>query len=324
MRKVRQSVKREPETGLGGPREEIYRGSVNAWECDANGHMNVRFYGQRAMQGLGFLAARLGMARAFTAKANATLVPIDWHIRFLAEARMAQSLSLFGGLLDIGEADATAYLELQDSAGRPSATFTTKLAHVEPQALRRFPWSNGPRARALELMCAAPAHGRPRSIDCSTTPAAPTIARATELGAWLTGRAMVLAEHCDAFGRMRFDQFMARVTESAPTLLDSWRRDLDDSNAEDATLSGAVVEYRFVVHRWPRVGDLIEVRSGVTEIAQKTQRMIHWVLDPASGQAWGSAEVVAIAFDLKTRKSVNMTDRQRARFETRSVPGMTI
>jgi acyl-CoA thioester hydrolase len=89
-------------------------------------------------------------------------------------------------------------------------------------------------------------------------------------------------------------------------------------------LSGAVVEYRFVVHRWPRVGDLIEVRSGVTEIGRKTQRMIHWVLDPASGDAWGSAEVVAIAFDLNTRKSVDLNDRQRARFETRLVPGMTI
>ena len=27
---------------------ETYRGVCNAWECDENGHMNVRFYVQRA------------------------------------------------------------------------------------------------------------------------------------------------------------------------------------------------------------------------------------------------------------------------------------
>ena len=31
---------------------ELYRGSINTWECDEMGHMNVRFYVARMMEGL--------------------------------------------------------------------------------------------------------------------------------------------------------------------------------------------------------------------------------------------------------------------------------
>ena len=31
---------------------EVWRGGVNTWECDEMGHLNVRFYVARAMEGL--------------------------------------------------------------------------------------------------------------------------------------------------------------------------------------------------------------------------------------------------------------------------------
>jgi acyl-CoA thioester hydrolase len=56
---------------------DLYRGSVNAWECDENLHMNVRFFASRAMEGLAFLAAAIGMPRAFQEKASSTLLVRD-------------------------------------------------------------------------------------------------------------------------------------------------------------------------------------------------------------------------------------------------------
>ena len=38
---------------------EVWRGCVNTWECDEMGHLNVRFYVARAMEGLVGLAAAL-------------------------------------------------------------------------------------------------------------------------------------------------------------------------------------------------------------------------------------------------------------------------
>ena len=44
---------------------EVWRGAVQAWECDEMGHMNVRFHLAKAMQGLAGAAAALGMPHAF-------------------------------------------------------------------------------------------------------------------------------------------------------------------------------------------------------------------------------------------------------------------
>ena len=86
---------------------EVWRGGVRAWECDDMGHMNVRFYVARAMQGLAGVAAALGMPDAFRAQAAASLVVRQHHIRFLNEARAGTPLHMTAGVLAMGEADAT-------------------------------------------------------------------------------------------------------------------------------------------------------------------------------------------------------------------------
>ena len=39
----------------------LYQGSVNTWECDDGGHLNVRFHLERAMIGLAHMADALDM-----------------------------------------------------------------------------------------------------------------------------------------------------------------------------------------------------------------------------------------------------------------------
>ncbi|HEX5379645.1 MAG TPA: thioesterase, partial [Phenylobacterium sp.] len=45
------------------------------------GHMNVRFWGAKALEALGGLAVRLGMPDAFSPQAGATLIVREQHIR---------------------------------------------------------------------------------------------------------------------------------------------------------------------------------------------------------------------------------------------------
>ncbi len=72
----------------------LYQGAVNTWECDANGHLNVRFHIERAVIGLAHLAAALKLRGAYRADAGATLVPRDLHVRFLREAHPGNPLSM--------------------------------------------------------------------------------------------------------------------------------------------------------------------------------------------------------------------------------------
>ncbi|MBT9446751.1 MAG: thioesterase family protein [Hyphomonadaceae bacterium] len=307
---------------------ELYRGSVNTWECDENFHMNVRFFASRAMEGLAHLAAAMGAPGAFKERATATLVPLDMHVRFLKEARHGAPLSMRGGLVSISEDEAVVYQELMHGDGTPAAAFTTRVAHMEPLEERRFAWSQRTRERAQSLMCAPPAHGTPRSIDMAVTPGDPTIAFADKISAPVVGRLAVTSDQCDAFGRMRMELFLGRVSDAVPNLLAGWRTEMAKAAAEadgvEKTAGGAVLEYRIAPRRWPRVGDLLEVRSGVAEVGEKTNRIIHWLFDPVTGHAWCTAEAVAVTFDLATRKTIAIPEAQRKAMQARIVKGMTI
>lgn len=306
----------------------LYRGSVNAWECDENRHMNVRFYAARAMESLAFVAAALDMPHAFGAQASSTLLPVDMHVRFLREAHEGAPLTMRGGVVSLDDAVMTVFEELLHADGRPAATFTMRLAHVEPKQLRPFAWPARVRARAEALRCAIPAHGAPRSIDTALAPTSPTLAHAEALGAEVVGRFMVTPDHCDPFGRMRMELFLGRVSDAIPNLLAGWREDAaKDAAAADGvakTAGGAVLEYRLAPRRWPRAGDLLEVRSGVVEVAEKTNRLVHWLFDPVTGQCWCTAEAVAVTFDLITRKTIAIPEARRRALEAKIVKGMTI
>jgi acyl-CoA thioester hydrolase len=97
-----------------------------------------------------------------------------------------------------------------------------------------------------------------------------------------------------------------------PNLLAQWRKDAAEANG-GAVPAGAVVEARFVWRRFPRAGDLIEVRSGIAEIGEKTLRLVHWLCDPETGAAWASMEAVALTFDTTTRKAIAPPPEARAR-----------
>ena len=295
----------------------LYQGSVNTWECDEGGHLNVRFHLERAMIGLAHMARALEVPRAFTEAAGSTLLPREAHVRFLKEARPGAPLVMHGGVVALGEDDATLCLDMRHGDGAPSSCFTLKVSHVTTRGLRPFPWSSRSRAAAQRLACALPEHAKPRSIDPGKPPSKASRDSAIALGAKRIGGTMASPDQCDAFGRLRGEQFIGRISDSVPNLLSGWREEAGAAN--NAEPAGAVVEARIIFRRFPRAGELIEVYSGIVEIGEKTLRIVHWLCDPESGAAWASMEAVALTFDTKTRKAIAPPPEARARLQSRVV-----
>ena len=296
----------------------LYQGSVNTWECDDGGHLNVRFHLERAMIGLGHFAHALEMGRAFTKTAGATLVPLDAHIRFLKEARPGAPLIMHGGVVSISESEAHLCLDMRHADGAPSSVFTFRVAHADTRGFRPFPWSARSRQAAQRLKVALPEHAAPRSLDPTVAPT-PEASRtqAIALGAQRIGASMVSRDQCDVFGRLRGEHFIARVSDSVPNLMAGWRRDAGAANNVEA--AGAVVEMRLVYRRFPQAGDLVELFTGVTDVGDKTFRLVHWLCDPESGGVWASIEALALTFDIKTRKAIRGTPEQRAKMQSRVI-----
>ncbi|GAM98480.1 hypothetical protein U91I_02113 [alpha proteobacterium U9-1i] len=283
--------------------------------------MNVRFHLERAMSGIAFMAHALAMPRAMSAGAAGTILPLELHAKFLKEARPGAPLVMHGGVLDLGETDARLCVDMRHADGAPSSVFSVKVAHVDPRVMKPFPWSSRTRAAAARLSCVQPDHAKERSIDLSKGPSDASIARADALGLTRIGGAYVTPDQCDAFGRLRGEHIFGRVSDSVSNILSSWRQAAAGGNLEPA---GAVVEARLIFRRWPRAGDLIEVRSGIAEVGEKTLRLVHWVVDPATGTAWASLEALALTFDTVTRKAISPSAEARAAMDARVVKGLAV
>jgi acyl-CoA thioester hydrolase len=303
---------------------EIWGGGVNTWECDEMGHMNVRFWVAKANEALGGLAARLGMARAFAPDAGATLIIREQHIRFLREAKAGGALTATGGVVEMGETDARLLVVMRHLSGEPAATFQIVVSHVTADDLRPFAWPARVRDAAHALMVEVPAFAAARGVDLAPVPS-PTasLARADALGLKRIGLGTILPQELDAFGRMRGELFIGRVSDGVARLFGDTRPGPAPVEGEPPKrIGGAVLEYRVLHHDWPRAGDHVEFRSGFADCTARTRRVFHWMVDPISGKPWVSAEAVVISFDLDARKVVDITPEAQAAFMELAVPGL--
>lgn len=306
------------------PGVEIWRGGVNTWDCDEMGHMNVRFYVSRAMEGLAGLAAELGLPHAFSPYANATLVVREQHIRFLREAHAGAALHMLGGVISISGTEARLLqLLVHTATGQLAATFQTTVAHVTPREGEAFPWPGVTLQRAEALKVEVPELAQARSLDLS--PFAPTasLARADALGLARIGLGALTPTDCDVFGRMRAEQFIGRVSDGVGAFITPIRDAVvDNAETKPARVGGAVLEYRIVQLAWPRAGDRVELRSGLVGADSRTMRVVHWMLDPTTGQPWGTSEATTITFDLDARKVVPISEAARVALGEKAVAGL--
>lgn len=300
---------------------EVWRGSVAAWEADNMGHLNVGFYVAKSMEALAGLAAELGMPRAFAPTADATLMVREQHIRFLREAHPGAPLTMTGGVLEMGESDARLLLLMRHAGGEFAASFLTRVAHVTAREGRAFPWPDRMRARAEALRAEIPEKAGPRSIGLEPVTTTASLARADALGLVHTGLGAILDTDCDAFGRMRVEGFMQRLSNAIPHLFAAGR---PGQARPGGRVGGAALEYRLIHHAWPRAGDRVMLRSGFSGGDARVRRLTHWMLDPDTGRPWASAEAVAASFDLETRKIITLSDEELARVNADVTPGLAL
>jgi acyl-CoA thioester hydrolase len=307
---------------------EVYRGSINTWECDEMGHMNVRFYVAKMMEGLAEFAHVAGLTQSFRPRARPTLSPRDQHIRFIKEAHAGKPVAMTACVLEVSESSVLIYQQLDHATGEPCASYRTWVDHVDVDTRQAFPWSNATRAAFGKLKDTPPAEWAPRSIDMSVAPRATArMADADAIGAPVIGRGVVQPDHCDLNGRMMPEMFLGRVSDSIAHLLRPWREQVGkeaEARGETVRMGGAVLEYRLVYRRWPRPGDRFVIRSARGFQKEKTHSFVHWVLDPDTGEAWATTEAVAVALNLETRKIMTATPELLASLANVAPAGLTV
>jgi acyl-CoA thioester hydrolase len=303
------------------PRLEVWRGAVNAWNCDEMGHMNVRFYVAHALEGLAGVAAALGLEDAFATRATSTLEVKGHHIRFLREARAGAPIHIEAGILSFGEDEAQVLQVMRHSiSGEPCAAFATRVQHVTPGG-RSFPWSAKARDAAQDLACARPAYARAKGVPDHPVSSKASLTWAEARGLLSTARGVALPDECDALGRFRTDAVMGRFSDAASQLFGGFDR---GHTTGGSRIGGAMLEIHILHHRTPRVGQHLWLRSGLAKTEPRFNHVVHWLLDPVSGEPWSTARGVAAAFDLDTRKIVERTPEQLERLAPKVFEGLDL
>jgi acyl-CoA thioester hydrolase len=308
-----------------GAAVEVWRGCVNAWECDHVGHLNTRYYVARVEQGLAALAQRLGLADAVDGAAGHPLFVKAQHMRFLREARAGAALHATAQVLRWGRDDADVLFLLHHSVSdRVAATFRLSLAYVERGSGRPEPWPAQATRAAAALTCEAPSEAKPRSVSLDGAEVTASLERARQLGLRTTGLGTIMPDVCDTHGHWRLSGFMGRVADSIPHLRNGEWRDVLARTTPGGPLrvGSALVEFQTVHVRWPRIGDGCEVRSALAGCTDRVTYSSHWLLDPETGAPWASVRTVGIALDLDARRALPLSSEAQAAFRAASVPDL--
>lgn len=297
-------------------------GSVQTWDCDMMGHMNVQHYVARVTESLSALAIAMGIGPRTLRDHGLRLAPVDHHMRFLAELRPGTPFSIAGGVLGVAGDTLDLYQEMRHTAsGKVAATFRTSAAFVDGATRSRLPLPTDLPLRLAPLETTLPEFGAPRGVALDPPRPRPTSADADELGLLLTQLSPVTTGECDNEGFMQIRAFMGRVSDAIPNLLALTQR--ADRSADGKT-GGAALEYRFVYHAMPREGDVLALRSGIKAMGGKTFTWVHWLIDVETGRAVATAEAVAVSFDLVARKAIDIQPEVRQAMEPFLVPGLSV
>jgi acyl-CoA thioester hydrolase len=283
------------------------------------GHLNVRHYFAHANHGIARLALELGLTPSRLRAEGLALHARDQHVRFIRELRSGSYFTVHAGVLAIDAQRLQVYEEMRvASSSVVAASMLTEVALVDAASGDERKLDERALARAGALTTEVTPEHAPRGIERSAPRTPPTLEQAIELGLIGAYLAPVQPEDCDAQGRLHEAAFMARVSDGMGHFFQTLRA------PRASGVGGAALEYRFVFHERPRLGDIIEVRSGLKSVGNKTMQVCHWVFDVESGRCTATSEAVAVSFDLTTRKAIAIPADARAELEARIVAGLSV
>jgi acyl-CoA thioester hydrolase len=282
-----------------------HRTSVTEDQIDHLGHMNVRFYGVAARAATQAVARRLAGADGDTSLA--VEVP-DAYTRHLREQMCGARLLVRSGVLDAAPGALRLYHELvNEETGDLAASFVHQARVTGPDGTA-VTW-RGAEELTLEQI---PERGRPRSIDLDVAwdGDGPALEELVERDLAMRLPREVLPEEVGPDGRVQPGDAPMLVWGGVP--LEPGTGPILAPGPNGELIGWASMENRLCIGRMPTAGARIQSFSAVLSVADKVAHRIAWAFDLDSKALLCAFEVVDLAFDTVSRRSVPIPDEQRA------------
>jgi acyl-CoA thioester hydrolase len=288
---------------------DTYLGTVEAWECDFNGHMNIQFYMERFGHGSHHLRAAIGLAPSVIRTSGITIVALGSRIRYRRELLSGDTVAIRTYVREVGEKTIRVTDELVSLAdGETSAIADHVGVCFDLERRKSLVWPAEVRQRAETLVTGMGPEGvAPLSepdLGGESAPGEP----------FLTHRDAVFAWECDHIGHLNARFYIARISDAAAVVLN--HMGLPRTELERRRWGSAGLEHHIAFKQELRAGDLITVTTGLREVRNKTFRVLHNLANAESGETAATVEVVGCLLDLERRKALVIPDDIRARMRS--------
>ncbi|MEP3889042.1 MAG: thioesterase family protein [Hellea sp.] len=300
-----------------------WAGECSAWECDGLGHLNMRHYMTKVMQGRQMFFIRAGLHEAFKSDAFSTIRVTDFHIKYLGEARPDNPLYIETGLLELGETTARICHMMFHGDGRIAATIVENIEHISLRTKAAFPWPKRFEAAVVPFQVDQPQPSKPRNLSYDTVPWKPREADIKKLTAKHIGSGVFQPFEIGVDGAVTPQAFMGRTTETISHMMDGYPEFLD-ADYHASGKSGALLEAQMFIHRRAEAGDGYHFYSGVAEGNAYTRKLVHHLFDVVTGDCIFSMIGDGCLFDLKARKLIKASDAQVALLQKNVVKGLRV
>jgi len=306
----------------------LHESTVDESEIDSLGHMNVRFYVERATIANNALISKLDIADQVGK--GEQLRRVDTYNRFHREQFAGARLKTLGGLIPTESSNGlTGYYEIRNADNNDlAATFILTSHRIDAESEELLSLAPPAPDPAESLAISMPDYGRPRSLSLTPTRIVtweeldPIIPRESVIGNF-SGRheGLVLDEDCDSTGRLReetdpmFVMFRPQPGEAIQEMGPPVTHD-----AEGRRYSWAMIEIRSVNWHRPAAGDTIVSMSADLDFGEKWRHSRRWMFAKESKQLLGISDNASLCMDLDARRAIPIPTEVREAMEARSLP----
>ena len=273
---------------------ETYRGDVEAWECDAFGHMNIAFYGERFVDAAASLLFRLAPTRHFRT--------VSLLVRYRRELRAGAAIAIRSAVLGVGEgAKRERQVRIGHELTAGDGAVVTEAEHV--LAPRDAKMRSGLRT-ALEAAAAV----------WNAEPFAP-VKLPMAHGALPSLRDRVKTWELDETGRLSLIGHVRRFSTAVTHAMNAVGMSADYIARERRGF--ATFESRLALAPWqPGAGAELAATSGFLTVGRSSVAMIHDLVDVKGGDRIARLYMAGVHFDLDRRRATPMPDGMREKAAT--------
>lgn len=267
---------------------------VNRWECDENDHLNVQYYFSRFEEADRQFQLMSGLSEALVGARRVR------HVRYHSELRTGDLVTVRSCIAFDGPHMFTVVHEMYEAGNGTLAA--TAIDGYDPSASS----AKTLRTRFKDYQCPMLEAAAPRGISASPAATRTSYDTLIQGGGKVCFRGTVLPRHLgadnradDGFALSCFTDGVAHVWERTP---------MTYAYLTEHGLGRVAVEMKLTWASPLRAGDAVMVVSGLTGAGEKIFTMRHHLFEARTRRLSAVCDVVALAMDLTTRKTVPLPE----------------